>query len=388
MKQVEIVRPGKLSPLERQTWAAFQAAQPAFYSPLLSPEFAEAVGRVREDAAVAVFRRDGRITGFLAHHRRPGGFARPIGAVWSDYQAFIGEPGAAADGAQALRAAGVAIYRFNGLLDPEGVFAAAGGSAHDAYGMAVRTSGEDYWESRRALSPKRFKNLRRLESKLEREVGPVALIPNDRAREHFELMVGWKRDQLRRTGCHDVLGADWSGALMRQLFARQEDPLQGLMLTLTVAGRPIAAHFGVRQGAAFHPWIAAFDPEFAAYSPGWMFMSHAVRAMPGLGLARYDLSAGHEHYKLPLASERVALLDGAARGAHASASLDGALALAGRRLGGRTGPMVERVRRRLDQIASVELSLAGRVHGVATALASGGRRAPEAAAGPEPASQA
>ncbi|MBW8882255.1 MAG: GNAT family N-acetyltransferase, partial [Asticcacaulis sp.] len=73
-------------------WRAMAAATEAFASPLLSPEFTRAVAEVRDDVHVAVYRRGAEIVGFLPHHRRPGRFARPAGAPFSDYSALITFP--------------------------------------------------------------------------------------------------------------------------------------------------------------------------------------------------------------------------------------------------------------------------------------------------------
>src|ERR1700756_3330920 len=88
-----VVRPGELDPAELAMWRAMQAATPAFGNPLLGPDFAVAVGEVRADARVAVFHRRSQPVGFLAFHRRPRGFARPIGAPLADYHALVGVPG-------------------------------------------------------------------------------------------------------------------------------------------------------------------------------------------------------------------------------------------------------------------------------------------------------
>ena len=80
MLQADILRPDALDAADLATWRGWTEATPAFGSPLLGPAFARLVGAVREDAHVAVFRDGGRTVGVLAHHRRPGGLARPIGA--------------------------------------------------------------------------------------------------------------------------------------------------------------------------------------------------------------------------------------------------------------------------------------------------------------------
>jgi CelD/BcsL family acetyltransferase involved in cellulose biosynthesis len=372
MLQAEIVRPRELSAGDLAAWDAFRTATPALRSPLLSAEFALAVAEAREDAAVAVFRRAGRVVGFLAHHRRPAGLARPIGSSWSDYHALVAAPDAVLDGPEALRLARIAAFRFGALVDPSGAFAAAETVGHDAYRIALAGPGEDYWERLRAQSPKRFKNMRRLEHKLARVAGPVSLVAPDLDPAAFERLLSWKSQQLRRTGLHDVLHPPWSRALMQSLFETRDGRLQGLLLTLRVGEQPVAAHFGVREGEAYHPWIAAYDPAFAAYSPGLTFLSEAIRAMPRLGLLSYDLSAGSDHYKRPFASETQPVAEGVLR--VQGGAIERSLTRVSGALGEGPARILSRVRRRIDHIAAAELSLSGRVQGLAAAVAASSRR--------------
>ena len=372
MLQADILRPRDLSDADRSAWREFRAATPAFRSPLLSAEFAQAVGDVREDAAVAVYRQGGRTVGFLAHHRRPAGLARPIGAPWFDYHALVSAPDVRLDGIEALKTAGLSAFRFAGLIDPSGTFAAADGDDHDAYVISLSGSGDDYWEGLRAASPKRFKNMRRLEHKMAREVGESVLTAPETDQAAFDQLLAWKSEQLRRTGLHDVLATPWSRRLMQSLFDTREGDLQGLLITLRVEGRPVAGHFGVRLGDAFHPWIAAYAPELAPYSPGTTFLSEAIRAMPSLGLTSYDLSAGSDHYKRPFASETAPVREGVMR-AHGG-GLQRSLGRLTGVLGARPAHTLRRVGRRLDHIAASELSLAGRMQGLATAMAASSRR--------------
>src|SRR5580698_7435112 len=87
--EAELVHPSDLTADDVAAWRALQAAELTLANPLLGVEFAQAVGAVRADARVAIFRRGGRTIGYLAHHRRPGGFARPIGAPFCDYHGLV-----------------------------------------------------------------------------------------------------------------------------------------------------------------------------------------------------------------------------------------------------------------------------------------------------------
>ena len=97
--------------------------------------------------------------------------------------------------------------------------------------------------------------------------------------------------------------------------------------------------------------------------------------MPRLGLTSYDLSAGADHYKRPFASEvgtaQVGMLRTRPSGPF---SIDRAADLAAATLGDKGATVVRRIGRRFDHILQTELSLAGRVQGVARALKASSRR--------------
>lgn len=376
MLTADTFHPSELSPEDAEAWRAICAARPEFDNPLLLPDFAQAVGAVREDARVTVWRFGGEAVAFLAHHRRPGRLARAIGAPLSDYHALIAEDGFDVSGGLAV--AGLAAYRFTGLVDPSRSFGAHAGPARPAYMIRLSATAEAYLEQLRARSPKRFKNYRRLAHKIEREVGRIELIAGDRNAAVLQKLIEWKRTQLARTGGDDFLAQDWTNALIRRLFDRCDPSFGGMMVCLYVGGRLAAGHFGVRAGGVFHPWIASTDPELAPWSPGQVFLIEAISAMPSAGLTTYDLGPGHDHYKAPFALDGRAIYSGCATAAGAA----GRRARASERLlgllGGDSAGVAGRLRRRLDTIASLELSLEGRVRGLAGAIAAraSGRSAP------------
>ncbi len=131
MRPRHTLHPGELSVEEIAAWRAITAAHPAFASPLLGPDFALAVGAVRADARVAVWRRDGEAVGFLPHHLKASGLARPIGAPLSDYHALVSK--APMDVRPGLTEAGLGALRFTGLIDPLGLFEPAVRSRATAY---------------------------------------------------------------------------------------------------------------------------------------------------------------------------------------------------------------------------------------------------------------
>jgi CelD/BcsL family acetyltransferase involved in cellulose biosynthesis len=370
----QILHPSELSGEDTARWRALCAAEPAFQNPLLGPDFAQAVGEVRPDARVAIFVRDGSAVGFLPFHRRPGGLARPIGAPLSDYHALVSTPDIGLSGPALLAAAGLGAYRYTGLVDPFGLFGAPE-RARESYRVVPAGPAEDYLEGLRAASAKKFKNWRRLDHKLDREVAPLRLVAPETERAAFDTLIAWKRDQLKRTGGHDFLSPIWTRRLFEALFERREGDFQGLLIALYAGEKLVAAHFGVRLGDWYHPWLAATEPELAIYSPGQVFLIRAIGGMQDLGLATYDLGPGHDHYKRAFAPEPFDVGEGLAvaptiAGA-AHGAVDQAWALAGAR---QDTAFAARLRRRLEIITASETSLVGRTRGLADAVAGQARR--------------
>lgn len=354
------------------------SAHPDFNLPLLGPDFAKAVGLVREDARVAILRDNDTAVGFLPHHRRPGGASWAIGAPFSDYHALVSDRRLPAG--EALAAADLGSWRFTSLIDPFNSFEGQVSERHDGFVMAFESGAEAYLEALRAASAKRFKNYRRLEHKMARELGEVTVRAPDTSLVAFERLIAWKREQLARTGVHDFLGPTWTRALMRSLFETRTGEFQGLMINLYAGGELIAGHFGVRLGDRYHPWIASTHPDMGAWSPGQVFLLRAIGAMPSLNLTSYDLGPSHDHYKRPFSlalrpvGAGVAVADGPA--GRSAQLAERAWTLAGAHRGG----AVDSLRRRLDAINTAELTFAGRARGLALAVAARARRASGSAA--------
>jgi CelD/BcsL family acetyltransferase involved in cellulose biosynthesis len=372
MLSAETLRPSDLNDRQLEAWKAMAAATPAFRSPLLAPEFAQAVGRARRDAAVAVFQRDGRTVGFLAHHRAWGGYARPIGAPFSDYHALITAPGEGIEVAEALAAARLQRFRFSSVADPAGAFRPSAQKQHEGWAvdLAGRTP-EQYVEALRSRNPRNVRQWRQLANKIERELGEIEFTAGDSSREAYDAMMGWKSAQLRRSGLHDVLQPRWVRTLMDDLFARQGEEFGGLLLTLRAGGRLLAADFGFRGNGVFHQWITAYDPEHAPYGPGRILLTRALASLPSLGLDVLDLGPTTTRLKQSVVLEPKTVFAGVAHGHPRAASpwrsVEGLL-------GPARGALVRKVQSRLDHIAAVEPSTLGRVRGILGALAAAPRR--------------
>ncbi|MEE2565253.1 GNAT family N-acetyltransferase [Hyphobacterium marinum] len=370
MYRCEVVHPGELDAETRKAWSALTASA-EFGSALLHPDFACAVGQVRADARVALYRQNGRLEAVLAYHARPGGLARPLAAPFSDLQAFVCAPGCTMSGAEALHLAGLRAYRFDALTDPRRRFGGVTARGH-VHAIIPGPDINAFLEGLRAANPKRFKNHRRLARQMELQRGALDLITDDHDPRHFDQLLEWKHTQFARTGRHDVLKPAWAGKLMTGLFNGGTGEARGLMVSLKAGGRMVAGLFGVRTGDRYNPWVAAYDPVYAPWSPGQTLLHGLVEAMPALGLKRCDLGAGHGHYKKYYANAAIPVVAGletAPGAARRATGLRTMLWTAGEHfpltgLAARTASL----HRRFDQISAADLDFPGRIAGTLRAF--------------------
>jgi CelD/BcsL family acetyltransferase involved in cellulose biosynthesis len=364
--KAEIVHPSKLTAAEVAAWSRMQAQAPGLGNPLLGPGFALAVGNVRPDARVAIWREGRRASGFMGFHHTAAGFARPIGAPFSDYQALVSRP-AFPSAFEALEAAGLNGMGLTGLIDPHEVFP---GDLRPVIAHRIDLSrGADaylaaLWEG----SGNRWRNYKRYSRRMAEELGPLSLRAPDPSSATFETLFDWKRRQLSGTGLHDFTATPWIRELMRRLFETTDEAFGGLLVSLYAGDRPVAAHFGVRQGGWYHPWLGAFDPDLAGFSPGIVHQVLAAAAAAEIGIGIYDLGPRADRSKAMFANLSAEVGEGVAVGA----SLPAALVVRSGRLLSRG--FVEHARKRWDHISAVEQTFAGRLAGLARAAGSIGRR--------------
>jgi CelD/BcsL family acetyltransferase involved in cellulose biosynthesis len=375
---VSLCHPRDLADADIAAWSALRGADPRLDSPFLSLHFARCAGAVRDDARVLVVRGEGGAPHlFLPLQFSRSGLARPLGAPLCDVAGPIAAAGAADLLSRALGRTGLAAYAFAGW--PAAPQAKGVKLRHtDASAVADLSNGfYAFLETQRAAHPKHFKKMRRLARQAENDHGPATITFGPASAEDLATLIGWKREQYARTRRHDVLGPDWTRALLDACAASHADDFAGVMATLRYDGKLAAAEFGLRSGATLHGWIAGYDPAFASCSPGLILQERLLEHAAASGVTRAVLGTGEGHYKKHYTSfaepvdEGVVAAAGLAGGARALAA---GLLLAVEQ--GRFGPasrLAVRTRRRMDVILAVETSMGGQVRGLARAI--GGDRA-------------
>ncbi|MGA9657729.1 MAG: GNAT family N-acetyltransferase [Asticcacaulis sp.] len=373
MLTCQLVKISDVSAQDIDLWRQMNGATPLFASPLLSPDFTQAVALCRDDVRVAVYRRGPQITGFLPHHRRPHRFARPAGAPFADYTALITFPDPEIDGPEALKLAGIDRFQAIGLVDPYHIFGTAAGEADMAYGIDMRPEAEGI-----KVSKKHSKNINRHRRNLIEAHGPIRIIVGDRNRRHYDRMLHLKREQMQQNGLHDFLQAPWANQLFEHLYDAPVEGLHGSLLTMMVGDVPAMFHYGLRLGDRMHPWVSSFDPAFGPFSPGQIFLTDAQVALRAAGVAYYDLSTGQSHYKNSFSNHQFPVLHARLYGASDAARREEKAAhLSGRfqaMMGAGVSRIFGRMGRRFDQIACLELDFVSRARGVAYAFAAAPKR--------------
>ncbi|HCY57176.1 MAG TPA: hypothetical protein DF715_17275 [Oceanicaulis sp.] len=362
MLRCETIKVDALSRQDRKAWAEMALAT-GLASPLLHPEFAEAVATTRNDVEIALFRDAKGVAAVFAYHRRPGGFARPIGSAFSDVHAILRREDVHARDEELLAMAGLSRARFTALFTPDKPPAEGLAPVGPSRAAVMRSTSQALLAELQAEHPKRFKDFRRRLRKLHAEHGDVQLeISTDQ--DTLDQLIAWKRLQYRQTGRHDVLAPRWTAKMMHTLFAKQDGAVRGRLYTLRAGGRLIAAEYGPQGHGTFHPWLAAYDPEMSAYSPGHLLVYLLLSRMEEFCLTRYEMGTGHEDYKKYFTNHDSRLFGGLARAPHleervreaAMQLLRASLALCGERVRG----FGERMHSRIDHIAAAETSAAGR----------------------------
>lgn len=382
-----IKRMDELTDAEIAAWRTLCEGEASFSGALQSPDFAKMISEIRDDVRVILVSRGDKLVAVLAVHERSFGLVRPVGSPFCDTSGPVIAEGETLTLGDILELSGYAGYRSLTSLRPAG----AGGrtsEAEDTYAIQLNgLSPEAYLEVHRAQHPKRFKNFRRLMSKLTRDRGEIEFFAGAPKSDDVAQLLAWKRRQFEDDGLLDITSAGYSAAILEAATTSLYDEVKGFggyMTGLRVGGQLIVGHFGVRYGSDFHPWISAFDPELGDYSPGGLLLYRAIEMMTEMGLESYDLASGHDFYKKYFADVAEPIYEVEVY----RPGLMGGLQKFGYRawdyLGAKNpSSIVARVRRRLEHAVVSEPSLVGRARDLMMAIMKRGSARQRGHASPE-----
>ncbi|MFC7015159.1 GNAT family N-acetyltransferase [Streptomyces viridiviolaceus] len=310
-KRILVVRPGDLSTDDHKIWRDIRAEGGAPANPFMDPAFTAAVGQVRSRARVAVLHEDGHPVGYFPYERGLPGRGRPIGAGVSDSQGAVLRRGIRLDARRLLRECRLSSWEFDNLEAGQHPFVPHAAEELASPVVDVGEGFERYTERLRRSSPSFLKQVLAKERKLARQVGEVRFEYDSRDSDALGTLMRWKSAQYRRTGRRDRFAQEWITRLV-ELLARSDDPdCRGALSVLYAAGRPVAAHFGLRSHTVLSWWFPAYDREFGKYSPGLVLLLRMLEAAAADGIGTVDLGSGPARYKESFKTRDLRVYEGA-----------------------------------------------------------------------------
>lgn len=366
---VELFRYADLDSETLDRLANIRDADPLYDSPFFALEFAHQLSLVRDDTRVLVVRDGNEIVGYWPMHVRSDKWARPIGAVFSDWHGPVFRsdltdvdlPGLLGEaGLKGMTVSGLQTGIENRKANVEYIGV---GQAHMDAGDATA-----FLENQRQRFPKYAKNMRRAERLIEKEFGSMSFTADDRSADALIWLLERKSAQYRATGLHDVLAPDWVQTLMRNLQNCQTKRFGGRLSTLRFGETLVAAEMDLVSDKVVHGWITVFDNEFARYSPGHLLIREIICDMPRTGHVIADMGAGDSAYKKYYETYALPAHLGVLRTGRGFRPLAGGWRLAESVMPQKVSQNLAKIRRRTDQIVGTDLDAGGRISGFLNAL--------------------
>ncbi|WP_019959962.1 GNAT family N-acetyltransferase [Woodsholea maritima] len=288
-------------------WQEYAAPNGQLISPYLTPDFAQAVARVRTDCRVLLLEDQQKPVGFLPFHAPARGIVRPIAAPMSDYQGLVAKPGLTLDPEAALshmKASAMVFNNWTGPI-PSGVRQRAGSAVID-----LSKGAQCYFAAQSARFKDHFKKMARRLRKAEAEFGPMRVELGDATGTAFQTLKAWKSRQYQMSGKLDLFAIEWVDQLLSDLASRRFGTLKGIVASLYFGDTVAAVEFGIAAGDVYHSWFPAYNPQFAKVSPGLLLLHGLIETVGRQGITRIDLGKGDCAYKKYYTSYEMPLMEG------------------------------------------------------------------------------
>lgn len=307
---VAVVRAGELTQRHIRIWSQIQCENARFNSPFFRPEFVQKVAQFRSDVEVAMLECDSQTIGFFPFHRLRNGIARPVGMSLSDFQGAVTAADATFNPRQLLHSCGLRAWHFNHLIAAQREFAPYHWFAAGSPYMDLSEGFEHYQQERHRAGSHTVRQALRKIRKIERDVGPLRLIPYTTDERIFQSLVASKIKQYRRMRAVNHLAESWRIELLRSIACTREPEFAGMLSVLLAGDEVIAIHLGMISGGVLHCWFPTYADDFSKYSPGLIFWVRMAQEAASFGMRRIDLGKGDERYKQSLKSGALPLAEG------------------------------------------------------------------------------
>lgn len=355
-RSVRALPASDFGPAEAAAWRSLRANAPVYRSPFFAPEYIAAIGSVRSDVHIAFLESDGQPKLGFAYHRRPGGFLRPLGAPWSDWQGPIMAAHVDIDPGELLDVCGGHAIRFTTLADPFDRFRSGRERTAGSWYMDFSDGAVAYRAALEEAQKSNLVNTRRVTRKAEREIGPVRFTMNDPDREAFAQLIRWKRERFAAEGSYDILSVAWVDSLMNRLWEARTEPFGGCLSTVRFGDRLAAATFHLRDRNQWVSWIMGYDPDLGAYGPGRILIDQFIAHVDVHGVRSVEFGGGGDDYKSKWCLAKMPVHEALWHGRRWSARMRASAWRgwgAASRVFGPANSVLRRVRSRTDHICSI-----------------------------------
>ncbi|MBX3422410.1 MAG: GNAT family N-acetyltransferase [Pirellulaceae bacterium] len=306
---VRVKTPAELTCDEWQVWESLRTTTKWLDSPFFAADFVRAVAHFNPAVRIAVLRDQESIVGFWPFEvqRRSG---RPVASLVTELTGLIFDASRPLNLGDVLPAMGLHHWRFDCVPETQSAFSPFIIRNMSSSFISLQDGYDSYRESLLARNCRQFAENARKSRKLERERGPLSWVWHQADSKLLDELIRWKRIQYRRTGMLDVLGVPAVRDLLRHLLEQASERFGGVMAALSVAGQPIAIHYGLRDNRVMASWFHAYDPTYAAFSPGRIVMHKLIEDATAYGIERIDLGQGDERYKASLSNGSLTVGEG------------------------------------------------------------------------------
>ncbi len=365
-------------------WKKFRDTNAALYSPYFHFAYTQLLDRLCNNVHVLMVERNENPVAFLPFQAKINsvgkiGFARPVGTPMTDYHGLICAPDTQFDLYAVFKQAGLGAFHFSLLIDSGDMFAGTVQSNSPCTVMDI-SQGADSWRAARNGSYRRHLKSNRRRVRKAEALGPRRFEFNTTDTSVFEHLMAWKRAKFAESGKYDVLGVNWTSALLKTLWAQGRDAeLRADMHCMYFGDQLAAIDLGLSDGVTFHSWMVAYNDELYNLAPGIQLLEALIDEAANLGYSRIDLGEGIDGYKRHYASEDISVGSGfIAVSGHAAAlsKLYGGFENFGEskleklKLG-KLGRLPGKVRRRYSQISACDATLSGRSKALMQAVKGG-----------------
>ncbi len=344
-----------------------QSGQERYRNPFFRPEFIQIMSHVRQDVHLFWGEDEKGLTFYWAMHLNKAGHARGIGGPFSDRNGPVIREGFGFDLSRFLESSCVKKFTTNGFMAPPNM---------ERYDLSPILNNEAcidkpfdlFYEEIRSQHASLHKKLRRLQRKLESECEAVTFTFDDTSPEAMQWLMDAKSQQYKDTGRHDVLGPKWVQDMFSSLRDYNNPDFKLCVSTLKTKGDFIAAEINLRSHSTLHGWIVGYNPNYKAYSPGYLIIMKILSEFNNQGLTYYDFGPGSEEYKKYFVNLRTPLKTGTLYAPNTSHLLEDAWSQAEERAPEKLSNLLQKTRRRSDQILATEIAFIPRVKGFIRAI--------------------